>query len=136
MFGIIKVTYVQNVNCNKRFMQEVAKETRRFIFSGKSSSATPGVTRKKKRNRNKTKTKLLEANFKLELIPFGYPIKDKSIFTAHRTQKVEYCKLPLTSSPIYAPAPSPVIDSSTCKKNTSDYKPGHPLAFIFMFILK
>ena len=92
--------------------------------------------KKKKRNRNKTKTKLLEANFKLELIPFGYPIKDKSIFTAHRTQKVEYCKLPLTSSPIYKPAPSPVIGSSTCKKNTSDYKPGHPLAFIFMFILK
>ena len=136
MFGIIKATYVQNVNCNKRFMQEVAKETRRFIFSGKSSSATPGVTRKKKRNRNKTNTKLLEANFKLELIPFGYPIKDKSIFTAHRTQKVEYCKLPLTSSPIYKPAP-PVIGSSTCKqKNTSGYKPGSPLAFIFMFILK
>ena len=117
MFGIIKATYVQNVNCNKRFMQEVAKETRRFIFCGKLSSETPGVTKKKKRNRNKTKTILLKTNFKLELIPFGYPIKDKSIFIVQRTQKVEYCKLPLTSSPIYKPAPSaPVISSSTCKK--------------------
>ena len=117
MFGIIKATYVQNVNCNKRFMQEVAKETRRFIFCGKLSSATPRVTKKKKRNRNKTKTILLKTNFKLELIPFGYPIKDKSIFIVQRTQKVEYCKLPLTSSPIYKPAPSaPVISSSTCKK--------------------
>ena len=116
-------------------MQEVAKETRRFIFCGKSSSATLGVTKKKNETGTK-KTILLKANFKLELIPFGYPIKDKSIFTAHRTQKVEYCKLPLTSSPIYKPALSPVIDSSTCKKNTSDYKPGHSLAFIIMFILK
>ena len=34
-------------------MQEVAKETRRFIFCGKLSSATPGVTKKK----NETGTK-------------------------------------------------------------------------------
>lgn len=57
MFGIIKATYVQNVNCNKRFMQEVAKETRRFIFCGKLSSATPGVTKKKKKNETGTKQK-------------------------------------------------------------------------------
>lgn len=54
-------------------MQEVAKETRRFIFCGKSSSATLGVT-KKKRNKNKKK-KLLKANFKLELISFWVPHK-------------------------------------------------------------
>lgn len=84
-------------------MQEVAKETRRFIFSGKSSSATPGVTRKKKRNRNKTKTKLLEANFKLELIPFGYPIKDKSIFTGLR--KLNTVNYRLQAPPFMRPPP-------------------------------
>ena len=50
-------------------MQEVAKETRRFIFCGKSSSATLGVTKKKK-NETGTKNPIsLKANFKLELIP-------------------------------------------------------------------
>ena len=45
--------YTENVNCNKRFMQEVAKETRRFIFCGKSSSATLGVTKKKTKQEQK-----------------------------------------------------------------------------------
>ena len=60
MFGIIKATYVQNVNCNKRFMQEVAKETRRFIFCGKLSSATPRVTKKKKTKQEQNKNNTFE----------------------------------------------------------------------------
>ena len=45
-------------------MQEVAKETRRFIFCGKLSSATPGVTKKKK---NETGTKQKQNFWKLIL---------------------------------------------------------------------
>ena len=44
-------------------MQEVAKETRRFIFCGKLSSATPRVTKKKKTKQEQNKNNTFENQF-------------------------------------------------------------------------
>ena len=90
-------------------MQEVAKETRRFIFCGKLSSATPRVTKKKKRNRNKTKTILLKTNFKLELIPFGYPIKDKLSLLYKGLRKLSTVNYRLQAPPFISPPPRPQL---------------------------